>query len=145
MHAIVRVAGVQARVALGDKIQLPLLDLEVGSRTQLGDVLLVSHDDAVNVGTPVLEGVSVEAEVLAHKKDKKVHVFKKKRRKRYRVYRGHRQQYTEVKIMGISGEGIPEVVIEERELPTAVEEPVAVETAVEPEITEAEEASGEEE
>ena len=47
--------------------------------------------------------------------------------------------------MGISGEGIPEVVIEERELPTAVEEPVAVETAVEPEITEAEEASGEEE
>ena len=132
MHAIVRVAGVQARVAPGDRIQLPKLDIEVGTRTTLGDVLLVSHDDAVNVGTPVLAGVTVEAEVLAHKKDAKIRVFKKKRRKRYRVFRGHRQQFTEVIVTEISGEGIPTMVIDESKMPKKAEE-VTEEVAVEAE------------
>ena len=109
MHAIVRVAGVQARVAPGDRVYLPLMDLEVGSTTTLGDVLLVSDGTTVTLGSPVLEGVRVEAEVVAHGKDKKIKVFKKKRRKRYRLFRGHRQKYTEVRITDILGDHIPGV------------------------------------
>ena len=114
MHAIVRVAGVQARVAPGDKVRVPRMDAEIGATTALGEVLLVSDGESVTVGTPVVPGVQVEAEILAHKKDDKVLVFKKKRRKRYRVFRGHRQQYTEVLIKGI-GEA------DSSELPTAEE------------------------
>ena len=105
MHAIVRVAGVQARVAAGDNIILPRLDAEVGSTTTLGDVLMLTDGDNVTVGAPVVEGARVEAEVLKHDRDKKVVVFKKKRRKRYRRTNGHRQRYTEVKVTSIvSGE-----------------------------------------
>jgi len=103
MHAIVRVAGVQARVAPGDTIMLPRLRAEVGSTIPLGEVLLLSDGENVTVGTPVVEGVRVEAEVLEHAREKKVLVFKKKRRKRYRRTNGHRQRYTEVKITGIIG------------------------------------------
>lgn len=105
MHAIVRVAGVQARVAPGDRVILPRLQAEVGSTTTLGEVLLVSDGETITVGTPVVEGVSVQAEVLEHAKDKKVLVFKMKRRKRYRRTNGHRQPYTAVRITEISGAG----------------------------------------
>ena len=117
MHAIVRVAGVQARVAPGDTVRVPRMDVEVGTTMTLGEVLLVSDGENVTVGTPVVPGVQVEAEVLAHKKDKKIHVFKKKRRKRYRVFRGHRQQYTEVLVKSL-GEG---AAVDASELPTEPE------------------------
>jgi large subunit ribosomal protein L21 len=97
----VRVAGVQVRVAPGDTIRLPRLNHEVGSTTTLGEVLLVSDGETTTVGTPVVEGVRVEAEILGHARDKKVIVFKKKRRKRYRRTNGHRQPYTAVKITEI--------------------------------------------
>ena len=105
MHAIVRVAGIQARVAPGERVRIPRTDAEVGSVVTLGDVLILSDGDDVTVGTPVVDGASVTAEVLGHRKADKVHVMKKKRRKRYRVYRGHRQQYTEVLITQITGQG----------------------------------------
>ena len=101
MHAIVRVAGVQARVAAGDNVTLPRLDAEVGSTTTLGDVLMLTDGEDVTIGTPVVEGARVEAEVIKHDRDAKVIVFKKKRRKRYRRTNGHRQRYTEVRVTNI--------------------------------------------
>jgi large subunit ribosomal protein L21 len=65
-------------------------------------VLLLSNDKEVKVGAPVVSGASVNAKVLAHVKDEKVIVFKKKKRKGYRVKRGHRQQYTHIEITSIA-------------------------------------------
>lgn len=101
MQAVVRIAGVQARVAAGDKVFLPLLTEDVGSVTTFNEVLLLSDGDKITVGQPVIEGARVTAEVLAHARDKKVLVFKKKRRKRYRRLQGHRQNYTQVLIKEI--------------------------------------------
>jgi large subunit ribosomal protein L21 len=101
MHAIVRVAGVQARVAAGDRVVLPRLDIEVGETTTLGEVLMLSDDGKITIGAPTVEGARVEASVLKHDRDKKVIIFKKKRRKRYRQTNGHRQRYTEVEVTEI--------------------------------------------
>ena len=101
MHAIVRVAGVQARVEPGDTIRLPKLDVDAGTSTTFEDVLLLSDGENVTVGTPTVEGAQVTAEVLKHDRGEKLIVFKKKRRKRYRRTNGHRQDYTEVKITDI--------------------------------------------
>lgn len=128
MHAIVRVAGIQARVAPGERIRIPRTDAEVGSEVTLGDVLLLSDGEDVTVGTPVVNGASVTAEVVDHRKADKVHVMKKKRRKRYRVYRGHRQQFTEVLVKEIIGEG--------GETLAVTEEPAAPEPEVEPAVAE---------
>jgi large subunit ribosomal protein L21 len=101
MQAIVRVAGVQARVAPGDTVFLPLLSADVGTVAKFSDVLLLCDGEAITVGTPVIEGAYVEAEILNHARAAKVLVFKKKRRKRYRRLRGHRQAYTQVLIKEI--------------------------------------------
>jgi len=101
MQAIVRVAGVQARVTPGDTVFLPLLSAEVGTVATFNDVLLLCDGDTVTVGTPVIEGAHVEAEILNHARAAKVLVFKKRRRKRYRRLRGHRQAYTQVLIKEI--------------------------------------------
>ena len=68
----------------------------------LDQVLLVSGDDGVSIGAPTVDGASVTAEVLGHVKADKVIVFKKKRRKGYRVKNGHRQPYTQISITGLS-------------------------------------------
>ncbi len=101
MHAIVRVAGVQARVEPGDTIRLPKLSVDAGTSTTFEEVLLLSDGENVTVGTPTVEGAQVTAEVLKHDRGEKLIVFKKKRRKRYRRTNGHRQDYTEVKITDI--------------------------------------------
>ncbi|HDS74420.1 MAG TPA: 50S ribosomal protein L21 [Firmicutes bacterium] len=98
MHAIVRVAGVQARVEPGDTIRLPKLNVDAGTSTTFDEVLLLSDGEKVTVGTPTVEGAQVTAEVLKHDRGEKLIVFKKKLRKRYRRTNGHRQDYTEVKI-----------------------------------------------
>lgn len=101
MHAIVRVAGVQARVESGDKIRLPKLAVDAGTSTTFDEVLLLSDGENVTVGTPTVKGAQVTAEVLKHDRGEKLIIFKKKRRKRYRRTRGHRQDYTEVRITDI--------------------------------------------
>ncbi len=101
MQAIVEIAGKQIRLSPKDKVSIPLLDKKPGSKVSFDKVLLVQDDKAVMVGTPTVKGASVEATVLGHEKADKVIVFKKKRRKGYRVKKGHRQQYTEVEITNI--------------------------------------------
>jgi len=102
MYAVVKIKNQQFRVTPDEKIQVPLMDGEVGSSLIFDEVLMYADGDDVKVGTPTLAGAQVEAEVLSHGRSRKVIVFKKKRRKNYRRKNGHRQQYTEIKITGIN-------------------------------------------
>ncbi len=101
MFAIVDIAGQQLKVSPSEKIFIPKLSEKTGSTITLSNVLLIANDKDVRVGNPIIKGASVEAKVLGHAKDDKVIVFKKKKRKGYRVMRGHRQQYTQVEITSI--------------------------------------------
>ena len=100
-YAIVRSGGLQYRVSEGDTIRVPRMREDIGTEVQLADVLAVSRDGTLTVGRPVVEGATVAAEVLGHGRGKKIIVFKKKRRKGYQVKKGHRQDYTELRILGI--------------------------------------------
>ncbi len=101
MFAVVDVAGQQLKVSPAERVFVPRLDEKVGTSVKFEHVLLVSDDKKVSVGNPYVKNVSVSAKVLDHVKDDTVIVFKKKRRKGYRLRRGHRQQYTEVEITNI--------------------------------------------
>ncbi len=101
-YAVVRTGGLQFRVSEGDLIRVPRMKSEVGEAIEMSDVLALSVGGDVKVGTPVVESASVRAEVIAHGKGRKVIVFKKKRRKDYRVKKGHRQGFTEIRITGIA-------------------------------------------
>jgi large subunit ribosomal protein L21 len=80
------------------KIRVPSMDIEPGESITFDDVLLTSDGTEVQVGAPVLDGATVKAEVLRHGRDKKIIVFKRKRRKGYRRKQGHRQGFTEVRV-----------------------------------------------
>ncbi len=103
MFAVFKTGGKQYKVSEGDVIQVEKLDGNVGDTITLDQVLMVGEDEKVQVGAPVLEGRSVSAEIMDQFKDKKILVFKKRRRKKYRRTNGHRQQLTRLKITGISG------------------------------------------
>jgi large subunit ribosomal protein L21 len=98
MYAIVDIGGVQYKVSKSMKIRVPKMEVEPGKSIELNKVLLLVDNDDVQVGKPTVANVSIKANVISHGKDKKVIVFKKKRKKNYRVLRGHRQQYTELQI-----------------------------------------------
>ncbi|MBD3233678.1 MAG: 50S ribosomal protein L21 [candidate division Zixibacteria bacterium] len=102
MYAVIESSGRQFKVSEGDVIRVPLIEADPGSNVDLDRVLLISEQDDVKVGKPYIDGASVSAEVLRAGKDKKVTVFKFKRRVKYRVKRGHRQPFTELKISGIN-------------------------------------------
>lgn len=102
MYAIVEVGGKQWKVEKARTIKVPKLETEPGKSVELNEVLLVVDKDQVNVGTPFVEGAKIKATVVSHGKGKKVKVFKKKRRKGYQVLKGHRQDFTEIKIDAIT-------------------------------------------
>lgn len=102
MYAVVDIAGKQYKVEKGESIRVPLVEMEVGSVVECDNVLFYSDDKNTKVGTPNLDDVKVTAEVLEHGRADKIVVFKMKRRKKYRVKKGHRQQYTLLKIKDIS-------------------------------------------
>ena len=96
MNAIVKISGKQFKVAKDTKLFVNRIDAKKGSKVSFDDVLLIDNGSKVIVGNPVVKDASVEAKVLKHLKDDKVIVFKKKRRKGYRVKNGHRQSLTEI-------------------------------------------------
>ena len=98
MYAVVDIAGKQFKIAKDEKILIPSMTGKVGSTVRFDRVLLFGEDKQITVGNPLVAGASVEATVLEHMKDDKVIVFKKKKRKGYRLKRGHRQGYTQVQI-----------------------------------------------
>ena len=100
MYAVVQTGGKQLRVAPGDVVRVELLEGSPGDQITLDRVLLVGGDE-IKVGTPQVEGAKVVATIQGEIKGPKLSVFKKKRRKRYRVTQGHRQRYTELRIDSI--------------------------------------------
>lgn len=103
MYAIVDIAGKQYKVEKDKFLYAPLLKGDEGSSLDFDRVLLVDNDGDVKVGTPTVSGATVSAKILEHLKDDKVTVFKKKRRKGYRVKNGHRQQLSKILIEDIKG------------------------------------------
>ncbi len=102
MYAVVKILNKQYRVTPDLKVQVPLIDSEIGATLTFDEVLIVADGADITVGAPLIDGASVAAEVLGHGRSRKIVVFKKKRRKNYRRKNGHRQQYTEIKITGIN-------------------------------------------
>lgn len=102
MYAIVRTGGKQYQVASGDQIRVEKLDGNVGDSLDLSDVLMVVDGEDVKIGQPALENAKVSVKIAEQGRDKKIIVFKKKRRKGYRLRKGHRQSYTALKIEAIS-------------------------------------------
>ena len=102
MYAVIKAGGKQYRVASGEKLKIESVVAEVGSEIVLDQVLMVADGDKVTLGTPTLSGASVKAKVISHGRADKVHIFKMRRRKHYRKSQGHRQNYTEIEILGIA-------------------------------------------
>ncbi|GAA3570757.1 50S ribosomal protein L21 [Snuella lapsa] len=105
MYAIVEIAGQQFKVVKDQKVFVNRLQTEEGKQVAFDNVLLVADGDNVTVGAPAIDGAQVGAKVLKHLKGDKVIVFKKKRRKGYRVKNGHRQALTEIVIESIAASG----------------------------------------
>lgn len=103
MFAIVTIAGQQFKVKEGQELFVHQLDAEEGDKVSFDTVHLIDNDGNVRIGKPYIDNSSVSAEVLGHQKGDKVIVFKKKRRKGYKVKNGHRQQFTQIKINSIKG------------------------------------------
>lgn len=103
MYAVVKTGGKQYRVSAGEKLKVEQIPADVGSEIVLGEVLLVADGEAVKMGAPLVDGASVTAKVLGHGRGEKVHIVKMRRRKHYRKSQGHRQNYTEIEIVGIAG------------------------------------------
>lgn len=101
MYAIVKTGGKQYQVSSGDQLRVEKLDGQVGDTVELNAVLLIADGEEVTVGTPVIENAHVVATIAEQGKEKKIKVFKRKRRKGYRLMRGHRQPYTALKISEI--------------------------------------------
>ena len=102
MFAVVQIAGRQYKVKKDDTIRVPTLEEKAGTNVKFDRVLLVGSEKQVTVGNPTVSGANVEATILGGGKADKVIIFKKKKRKGYRLKRGHRQAYTEVKITNIA-------------------------------------------
>lgn len=122
MYAIVEIAGQQFKVAKDQKIYVHRLENKEGDKVSFDKVLLIDNDGKVNVGAPVIEGASVSAKVLEHLKGDKVIVFKKKRRKGYKVKNGHRQYLTSIQISDILEKGGAKKAAPKAEKATVTEE-----------------------
>jgi len=102
MYAIIRTGGKHYQIAAGDTLRVEKLQGEVGDTIELSDILLIADGEEVTVGRPVVDGARVIARIAEQGKAKKVLVFKKKKRKGYRVTRGHRQLFTALTIEEIT-------------------------------------------
>jgi large subunit ribosomal protein L21 len=103
MYAVVKTGGKQYRVTAGEKLKIEQLAADIGAEVILDQVLFVANGEDVTMGTPLVSGAAVTAKVVAHGRGDKVRIFKMRRRKHYRKSQGHRQNYTEIEILGITG------------------------------------------
>ncbi len=102
MYAIVEIGGKQFKVTQDQYVYAPKMQGEEGASVEFDRVLLVDNDGKVEVGAPLIKGAKVSGKILGHVRGDKIIVFKKKRRKGYKVRNGHRQDFTKVLIEGIS-------------------------------------------
>ncbi|PTX60021.1 LSU ribosomal protein L21P [Kordia periserrulae] len=125
MYAIVEIAGQQFKVAKDQKVFVHRLATEEGKQVTFDNVLLLDDNGQVTIGAPAINGAAVEAKVLKHLKGDKVIVFKKKRRKGYRVKNGHRQSLTEIVIENIVASGAKKAAPKKEEAKKEVAKPAA--------------------
>ncbi|HSN41861.1 MAG TPA: 50S ribosomal protein L21 [Burkholderiales bacterium] len=102
MYAVIKTGGKQYRVSAGEKLKVEQIPADIGAEIMLDQVLMVGEGEAVKMGTPLVSGASVKAKVLAQGRGDKVRIFKMRRRKHYRKSQGHRQNFTEIEILGIA-------------------------------------------
>lgn len=122
MYAIVEIAGQQFKVEKDQQLFVHRLEGAEGAKVSFDNVLLIDNKGKVNVGAPVITGANVSAKILEHLKDDKVIVFKKKRRKGYKVKNGHRQYLTKIQIEAISEKGGAKPVAKKSEPKAAAKE-----------------------
>lgn len=103
MYAIARIAGKQFRIEPDLEVIVPRLSVQEGSTFEISEILLTADGDRVQIGQPILEGVTASARVVSHGRAPKQIVFKKKRRKGFEVTKGHRQGYTLLRVEKIQG------------------------------------------
>lgn len=101
MYAVIRTGGKQYRVAEGQWLDVEKLPFEVGADVDFDEVLLIADGDTMTVGRPLVEGAKVTGKVIRQDRAKKILVFKYRRRKNYRLRRGHRQYFTRIQITGV--------------------------------------------
>ena len=98
MYSIIKIAGKQYSVSEGDTIKVSTQDWKVGDTVKLKDVLLTDNGGNISVGEPIVSGASVTLEIMEHNRDRKLLIYKKKRRKGYQRKNGHRQGYSLLKV-----------------------------------------------
>ena len=98
MYAIVAISGKQYRVTKGDTIKVSSQDWKIGDQVKFDRILLMENGENIEIGTPTVAGASVTVEILKHNRDKKLLIYKKKRRKGYQRKNGHRQGYSLLKV-----------------------------------------------
>jgi len=125
MNAIVEISGKQFKVEKDSKLFVNRLDGKEGSKVTFDNVLLLDNGSKVTVGTPTVKGASIQAKILQHVKDNKVIVFKKKRRKGYKVKNGHRQALTEILIEKVNEKSA----VKKADTKTEAKKPVAKKAA----------------
>ncbi len=106
MYAVVKTGGKQYRVSPGDKLRVESLKADEGDEVNLEEVLMIGEGESVTIGDPLIANASVTARVVQHGRDKKVRIIKFRRRKHHRKQMGHRQHFTELEIVSISGAGV---------------------------------------
>ncbi|MDX8398680.1 MAG: 50S ribosomal protein L21 [Gallionellaceae bacterium] len=102
MYAVIKTGGKQYRVIQGETLKIEILAGEIGGAIVIDQVLMVGDGEKVSVGKPLLTGATVAATIIGHGRHDKVSIFKMRRRKHYQKHQGHRQNYTEIRIDGIS-------------------------------------------
>lgn len=107
MYAIIDVAGQQFKVEKGQKVFVHRLENEEGTNVNFDKVLLIDNDGKITIGEPLIKGAFIEGKILTHEKGDKIIVFKKKRRKGYKVKNGHRQQFSHIEILTLNETGAP--------------------------------------
>ena len=131
MYAIVEIAGQQFKVEPGKKIFVHRFEVQEGKKVEIGKVLLLEDDGVITIGDPIIKDAVIEGTVVDHVRGDKVIVFKKKRKKGYRIKNGHRQNFTQVEILSINGKTAPK-----REATRKEEVPVAETNDVEAPVKE---------
>ena len=102
MYAVIKTGGKQYRVAAGEKLKIEQIPAEVGAEITLDQILMLGEGETVKMGAPLVSGATDKATVLSQGRHDKVKIFKMRRRKHYQKHQGHRQNYTEIRIDGIS-------------------------------------------
>jgi len=102
MYAVIKTGGKQYRVVAGEKLKIEQIPAEVGAEITIDQILMLGEGESVTIGAPLVTGASVKATVLSQGRHDKVMIFKMRRRKHYQKHQGHRQNYTEIRIDGIS-------------------------------------------